>query len=226
MKKITLIATVLAMTYLLMPSQGTAIILEPASYMAIGSIDDQHGNTLLITGEMHIGNNLYEWTTGKTIHHPSEIPGYDGYGINEYGLDIPSFSLDVGGYNFYGSGFFYMTLYRCPDEQSALEFGHTEWYLHGSEDSQWPVWSDSFSTARPFDIEDEFFVLADMISFTFIDFWGWDCPILGPRHQQTNFNLTLTRYDHASVPEPSTAILFGASLVGLIAYKRLLNKRN
>ena len=217
MKKILFFTFFLVLGWVMAPTHGISALIY---YDASGSVTDKDRDNLPITGGMYIENQLWEWSTEKPVNYSADIPGYEpNVGINHYGLSIKSFDFKVGEYDFSGSGYFYISLYRCPDPASDVTFDYSEWYLWGSQESQWHHWGNSFSVAVPIQIDEEI-SLADEIDLGWLMHWDIDCLILGdPYDAYPDLDLTLVRQDSIPVPEPSTGILFGIGIAGMFIYR-------
>ena len=218
MKKILFFTFFLVLGWVMAPTQGFSALIY---YDAYGSISDKYDNPLQISGGMYIENQLRTWMTGEPVDYTADIPGYE-FGQRAYGLTIEFFNFKVGEYDFFGSGDFYMVYSReCPSSDAI--FNYSEWWLEGSQGSQWNFWGNpAVSNVNPIYINDKI-SLADEINFEEqLQAWDRNCWILGDPYLGEPYggslNLTLVRQDPVPVPEPSTAILFGIGIAGLFIY--------
>ena len=221
MKKILCFTFFLVLGWIMVPTHGISALIY---YDAYGSVSDKYGKPLQISGGMYIENQLREWGTGEPVDYTADIPiprelhhVTDNIGINHYGLSIEFFNFKVDEYDFFGSGDFYISLFReCPS--SDVTFDYSEWYLWGSQGSQWDNWG-SFFGGKPIQINEKI-SLADEIDLGWMVHWDSNCPILGdPYEAYPALDLTLVRQDPIAVPEPSTGILFGIGIAGMFIYR-------
>ena len=221
MKKFLFFTFFLVLGWIMVPTHGISALIY---YDAFGSVTDKDSNILPITGGMYIENQLREWMTGEPINYTADIPiprelhhVTDNIGINHYGLSIEFFYFKVDEYDFFGSGDFYISLDRWPDPASDVTFDYSEWYLWGSQGSQWDNWG-SFFGGKPIHINENI-SLADQIYMNNLALWDSPCPILGYADAKPLLDLTLVRQDPVPVPEPSTGILFGIGIAGMFIYR-------
>lgn len=194
-------------------SQATTSFALPLLYSAAGAIHDKQQQALPISGWVLFDDQLRDWNTGA----PVTLHNY--LGISNYRYAITDYQLSVGGNTFSGKqGSLYMPLGQAIFNQ--WDTGDLMWFLEGAA-ATWSQWTGEhfffFNADGTAKDPSQYCNLADLIQLCAFDYMFND-PIL-PSYDPS-FNLWLTRQAVAPIPEPSTLVLFGASLLGLLALRR------
>ena len=210
MKKIVLIIACFTVCY------TTPINLNAAlwNYNVNGTIQKDNADQIFnVTGNIVIDDTLRMWSGGSQA--PPAPPGLENA---QFSYFIPEYSLEINEYSFLGSaGNFYM-------ERFELDMGDIMWFLEdGSGD--WTSWTgESFNffhaDMTPYDLFNEWDVLAPIIQLTSLDYLYFD-PILGGcENIYTDIVLTRT----SAVPIPHAVWLLGSGLIGIVGVRRKFQK--
>lgn len=195
-------------------SLATTTFAMPLLYSAAGTIHDKQQQALPISGWVLFDDQLRDWTSGDPVSLIDPVS-------YQYWYSIAGYQLSVGGHTFSGmQGSLYLEYVAWPTPNDL--WGPTEvmWFLEDGVGA-WGQWTgedffffDADGTANDHSQYDKLAPLIQLSQFCYM----FDDPIL-PSYDPS-FSLWLTRQTAAPVPEPSTLVLFGASLLGLLALRR------
>jgi len=184
----------------------TKCIALPVHYTATGSAIDNDGSTLSISGWMDFDDQIRHWNSGQTVQANEYIS------TGSYGYYITEFSLRVGNNVFFGtSGALYFELHREYPTLDAGIIGDLQWTLDGL--GAWTSWHHQLFYFFNADgsTQDSYLNLASLIHL----------PHTADSYPELfSPEMWLSRQDPALVPEPSTLVLVGASLFGLLVFRR------
>lgn len=192
-------------------------IALPYFYSAHGSVVDDQQNIRPISGGMYIDDQFRDWIPGDAVALPMGSRYPEDIGIRNYRYNISDFSLTVGNSVFSGStGNFYLPIYRSPTLDD-WGLGDTMWFLDGigGYGEIFAFYNQDGSPQDP----SQYTRLADLIELK--DLLGnSNNPALPNWDSWREFDVWLERENPAPVPEPATVVLLGASLLGMIGYRK------